>query len=95
MERLFALCREKVTETETDFVRYMHAKINWNSRLIVIVGTRGVGKTGKQIQGTDDETTGGGVFLKIFQADSPSHLYSFSSIFPSCYPTCPVFVHCT
>ena len=45
MERLFALYRKKLTETETDFVRYMHAKINWNSRLIVIVGTRGVGKT--------------------------------------------------
>ena len=45
MERLIALYRKKLAETETGFVRYMHSRINWDSRLIVIVGSRGVGKT--------------------------------------------------
>lgn len=45
MERLFTLYRRKLDETETGFVRYMHSRINWDSRLIVIVGSRGVGKT--------------------------------------------------
>ena len=45
MERLFLLYRKKLDETETGFVRYMHSRINWDSRLIALVGSRGVGKT--------------------------------------------------
>ena len=45
MEQLFDLYSAKLAETDTKFVRYMHDRINWNSRLIVIVGSRGVGKT--------------------------------------------------
>ena len=45
MSQLFDLYSVKLSETDTRFVRYLHDRINWNSRLIVIVGTRGVGKT--------------------------------------------------
>ena len=30
---------------DTSFVRYLHDQINWKSRLIAILGARGVGKT--------------------------------------------------
>ena len=45
MSQLFDLYSVKLSETDTRFVRYLHDRINWDSRLIVIVGTRGVGKT--------------------------------------------------
>lgn len=45
MEQLFDLYSTKLAETDTKFVRYMHDRINWDSRLIVITGARGVGKT--------------------------------------------------
>lgn len=50
MEQLFDLYTSKLTETSTVFVRYLHGRINWNSRLIVIVGSRGVGKTTMLLQ---------------------------------------------
>jgi hypothetical protein len=35
----------KLSEVNLDFKRYLHEKINWNSRLIGIKGARGVGKS--------------------------------------------------
>jgi len=35
----------KLTETHLDFKRYLHKKIDWDSRLIGIKGARGVGKS--------------------------------------------------
>ena len=35
----------KISEVNLDFKRYLHEKINWNSRLIGIKGARGVGKS--------------------------------------------------
>jgi predicted AAA+ superfamily ATPase len=32
-------------ETPTSFLRYLHDRINWNNRMIAILGERGVGKT--------------------------------------------------
>lgn len=45
MEQLFDLYMAKLAETKTDFVRYLHDRINWDSQLIAIVGARGIGKT--------------------------------------------------
>lgn len=45
MEFLYELYASKLASTPTDFVRYLYNKIDWNSQLIAIVGTRGVGKT--------------------------------------------------
>ena len=45
MDKLTALYKQLLSLTNTDFVRYLHEKVNWNARMIGIVGARGVGKT--------------------------------------------------
>ena len=45
MEQLYGIYRDLLAETPSNFVRYMHDKIDWQSRLIVLMGARGVGKT--------------------------------------------------
>lgn len=45
MELLYSRFLALVSRTETTFVRYLYHRINWDNRLIAIVGTRGVGKT--------------------------------------------------
>lgn len=45
MEELLLSYRDLIDRVNTRFVRYLHEKIDWNSRLIAILGTRGVGKT--------------------------------------------------
>lgn len=45
MERLFEYSNKLINETETSFLRYMYDEINWKSRMIGLIGPRGVGKT--------------------------------------------------
>ena len=45
MEELVLSFRDLIDRVDTRFVRYLHDEIDWNSRLIAILGTRGVGKT--------------------------------------------------
>lgn len=45
MERLFEYSKKLVEDTQTDFIRYPYAAINWKNRMIGLVGSRGVGKT--------------------------------------------------
>lgn len=45
MEQLIANYRRLLQLTESRFHRYMYDKVNWNGRLVGIVGARGVGKT--------------------------------------------------
>jgi predicted AAA+ superfamily ATPase len=45
MENLRFLFQSLLDQTDTQFVRYLHDKINWEVRMIAIVGPRGVGKT--------------------------------------------------
>ena len=45
MEKLYELFYAKLDETPTGFLRYLHHRINWNNRMIAILGERGVGKT--------------------------------------------------
>lgn len=45
MERLIDSYKTLLDNTDTSFVRYLHDQINWQSRLISILGSRGVGKT--------------------------------------------------
>lgn len=45
MENLYELFYAKLDETPTSFMRYLHDRINWNNRMIAILGERGVGKT--------------------------------------------------
>lgn len=45
MESLVRTYRLLLENTETDFIRYLHDQIEWDSRLVAILGARGVGKT--------------------------------------------------
>ena len=45
MKRLFEYSNKLINESETSFLRYMYAEINWNNRMIGLIGPRGVGKT--------------------------------------------------
>ena len=45
MDALYQTMRTLLSHTDTRFVRYLHERINWDSRLIAILGARGVGKT--------------------------------------------------
>ena len=45
MEALFEYSNRLIANVDIRFTRYMYDQINWNSRLIGLVGPRGVGKT--------------------------------------------------
>ena len=45
METLLNDYKALLERQDTRFVRYLHDEINWNSRLVAILGARGVGKT--------------------------------------------------
>ncbi|MBQ4386975.1 MAG: AAA family ATPase [Prevotella sp.] len=45
MDRLFKTYGRLLAETDLRFTRYLYEKINWDNRLIVIKGAKGVGKT--------------------------------------------------
>jgi uncharacterized protein len=50
MEKLFDIYRNLLSRTPITFRRYLHDSIDWKSRLIVITGARGVGKTTMMLQ---------------------------------------------
>lgn len=50
MEALNTRFRILLQRTPTDFLRYLHHEVNWNNRLISIIGARGVGKTTMLLQ---------------------------------------------
>lgn len=39
-----------LSNISTDFIRYLHDEIEWDSKLIAILGPRGVGKTTMLLQ---------------------------------------------
>ncbi|MCC5915849.1 MAG: ATP-binding protein [Cryomorphaceae bacterium] len=45
MDDLFQYSKKLITGVDTSFVRYMYDRMNWQNRLIGILGPRGVGKT--------------------------------------------------
>ncbi|MDR0893132.1 MAG: AAA family ATPase [Mediterranea sp.] len=45
MDRIYESFHQLVRGTNTSFVRYKYAEINWKSRMLGLVGPRGVGKT--------------------------------------------------
>ena len=45
MDKLFEQFQKLLSETNTNFIRYVYAEMNWKSRMIGLTGPRGVGKT--------------------------------------------------
>lgn len=45
MDKLFEYSNKLIQEANTSFLRYMYNEINWESRMIGLIGPRGVGKT--------------------------------------------------
>ncbi|MBR1484302.1 MAG: ATP-binding protein [Prevotella sp.] len=50
MDRLFKTYGRLLADTDLRFTRYLYEKINWDNRLIVIKGAKGVGKTTMLLQ---------------------------------------------
>ena len=50
MDRLFKTYGRLLAQTDLNFTRYLYGKINWDNRLIVIKGAKGVGKTTMLLQ---------------------------------------------
>lgn len=50
MDALYRSYRMLLNNTSTEFVRYLHDQIEWDSRLIAILGARGIGKTTMLLQ---------------------------------------------
>ncbi|MBQ8702136.1 MAG: hypothetical protein IJ549_05175 [Prevotella sp.] len=50
MERLYRTYGRLLAETDLRFTRYLYEQINWENRLIVIKGAKGVGKTTMLLQ---------------------------------------------
>ncbi|MBQ9435219.1 MAG: AAA family ATPase [Bacteroidales bacterium] len=50
MQTLQTIYKELLSTIDTKFVRYMYSRIAWNSKLNVILGARGVGKTTMMLQ---------------------------------------------
>ena len=45
MEALYTVFYQQLNKTNTQFKRYLYKKINWDNRLISLLGARGSGKT--------------------------------------------------
>ena len=50
MDRLYKTYGRLLAETDLGFTRYLYEKINWDNKLIVIKGAKGVGKTTMLLQ---------------------------------------------
>lgn len=58
MEKLFELHKSLINSVSTHYVRYLHDEIEWDARLIAILGARGVGKTTLILQHIRQEKQG-------------------------------------
>lgn len=50
MEKIIYLSNKKISNTNLNFCRYIYSEIDWNDRLISILGSRGAGKTTLMLQ---------------------------------------------
>jgi predicted AAA+ superfamily ATPase len=50
MQEIFNYSNRLISQVNSDFTRYLYDQINWESRLIEILGARGVGKTTLMLQ---------------------------------------------
>jgi len=50
MQEIFSYSNSIIETVELDFKRYLFNQINWEARLVEILGSRGVGKTTLMLQ---------------------------------------------
>ena len=50
MQRLNSIYLHLLEEVSLDFTRYIYAEINWKNRLLLLKGSKGVGKTTMLLQ---------------------------------------------
>ncbi len=70
METLYEYMHNQLANMEFDFRRYQYERINWDSRMLALVGPRGVGKTTLFLQRIRDAHAEGGALYV-----SADHLY--------------------
>jgi predicted AAA+ superfamily ATPase len=62
METLLFTYRNRLKQTDNDFVRYLMHNINWGNRLFAVVGARGTGKTTMLLQYIKQNLNSDGAF---------------------------------
>ena len=67
METLFRSFRTQLEHTSTEVVRFLHDQIAWDSRLVAILGARGVGKTTLLLQ-----------HIKLYDREDESRLFDMA-----------------
>lgn len=65
MERIIRFSTLRVRQTDTSFVRYLYQQIDWQERLIGILGARGTGKTTMLLQRIKQQHPDTGVALYL------------------------------
>jgi uncharacterized protein len=50
IQEIFTYSNSLINKVSVDFKRYLFNEINWESRLIEVLGSRGVGKTTLMLQ---------------------------------------------
>lgn len=70
METLYEYMQNQLASTKTSFKRYQYDRINWDNRMLALVGPRGVGKTTLFLQRIHEAHADGGALYV-----SADHLY--------------------
>ncbi len=65
MYELFEKYNKRIQDINTGFKRYLYNKIDWNERLIGIIGARGVGKTTLMLQYLKEHYTTDAAYLSL------------------------------
>ncbi len=86
MDQLFEYMERQLASVTTGFRRYLYPSINWDNRMLGLVGPRGVGKTTLFLQRIN-ETRGANRSLYV----SADHMYfgARTSISTRCISTRP------
>jgi len=83
MESLIAISKNLVSSVTLEQKRYLFDRINWNNRLIAIIGARGVGKTTLMLQHiARQDDTNAAIYISAEQLYFSSHtLFDFAEDF--------------
>ena len=71
--KLYEYMAELLKRTPLDFIRYKYDEINWNGRLVGIVGPRGVGKSTMILQRIKLSKEGHHLYVSADNIDCACH----------------------